>query len=105
MANTMLLFICDLMLDYELMYQLVEPHQLHFTFCMDSKTVSARSLRHRALVNATIQAKFPPNSTLLPCATAQVEDALRAAAQVPGHHGTRACSGAAQAAETRVAGT
>ena len=93
------------MLDYELMYRLVEPNQLHFTFVMDSKEVSARSLRHQALVNATIRAKFPSSSTLLPCAIAQAEDALRAAAQAPGHRGTRACSGAAQAAASRAVGT
>ena len=86
------------MLDYDLMMKHVEPCFLHYTFCMDSRGVAARSLRHRALVNATIRAKFPPSSKLLHGATAQAEAALRAVAQPPAHPGTLACGHGGRAA-------
>jgi hypothetical protein len=78
------------MLAYDVMYPLVEPSALHFVFCIDSGPVAQRSLRHRALVNATIQSKFP-SKRLLPSATARVEDALRGAVRALDHRGKHAC--------------
>ena len=93
------------MLDYDLMCKHVQPCFLHYAFCLDSQEVAARSLRHRALVNATIRAKFPPSSTLLLDATARAADALRAAAQAPGRPGTPASAAAADPACAPSAGT
>lgn len=88
------------MLDYDLMYKMVNPAHLEFSFCLDSAVIATRSLRHRALVNATLQAKFPASSKMtLSVATAQGEDALRAAARAPGRPGTPACADAADAGE------
>ena len=86
------------MLDYDLMYKMVDPAHLEFSFCLDSAVIATRSLRHRALVNATLQAKFAgPSKMTLSTATAQGEDALRAAARAPGRPGTTACADAAAA--------
>lgn len=78
------------MIDYERMYTTIRHHHLHFLFCIDATKISARSLRHLALINATIQVKFPTHM-LLHASTARVEDALHDVVQEQGHRGMLAC--------------
>lgn len=68
------------MIDFENMYDRVNAKRLHIAFCLESETKSKQSLHRRAVVNATIQSKFP-KEMLLPGAMRHMVDLLRAAAQ------------------------
>ena len=69
----------------------VEEDMATSIFKLESEQVAQRSLRHRALINATIMAKFP-NSTLARAATRPREDALTDAARAQDHRSTTACA-------------
>ena len=70
------------MLNYEEMYGLAQNNTLYMLFCLDSMAKKDFSLQHRAVLNRTIQCKFPTKK-LLPAATAHMEDMLRDATRPP----------------------